>query len=138
MSYHVLPNISFTIRPENINIRLKQKQEKKFYSNPSLRYYLTHIKGLIDENIDEWDNNKKYTNPYEFIHTSIPGIKQSISKINPISRAFFKLIEIYNSFDIFRNNNAITSFHLAEGPGGLIEATTKLRKNAEDTYNGMT
>jgi 23S rRNA U2552 (ribose-2'-O)-methylase RlmE/FtsJ len=32
----------------------------------------------------------------------------------------------------------IKSFHLAEGPGGFIEALAHLRKNSEDTYVGMT
>ena len=30
------------------------------------------------------------------------------------------------------------SFHLAEGPGGFIEATTYLRNNTNDKYYGMT
>ena len=63
----------------------------------------------------------------------------SISKYKPISRAFFKLVEIYNVFNIpnkFEHN--ITTFHLAEGPGGFIEATAKLRNNPYDKYYGMT
>ena len=61
-----------------------------------------------------------------------------ISKIKPISRAFFKLIEIYNDHNIFVSDAPITSFHLAEGPGGFIEATTYIRNNTQDTYYGMT
>ena len=36
------------------------------------------------------------------------------------------------------NYNNINSFHLAEGPGGFIEALCYLRKNPEDRYVGMT
>ena len=32
----------------------------------------------------------------------------------------------------------ITTFHLAEGPGGFIEATSHIRKNTQDSYYGMT
>ena len=52
------------------------------------------IKEQIKLYSKQWDIMKKITNPYEFIHTTIPGQKVSVSKIKPISRAFFKLIEI--------------------------------------------
>jgi 23S rRNA U2552 (ribose-2'-O)-methylase RlmE/FtsJ len=83
---------------------------------------------------------KRITNPYEYIHTPLTNLKYSISKYKPISRAFFKLIEIYNTFNFeceFAHKN-INSFHLAEGPGGFIEAMTYLRKNPKDKYYGMT
>ena len=37
---------------------------------------------------------KKYVNPYEYIHTVVPGCKTSVCKIKPVSRSFFKMIEI--------------------------------------------
>ena len=49
------------------------------------------------------------------------------------------MIEIYNLFsfaDDFSGN--ISTFHLAEGPGGFIEAFTFLRKNTNDNIYGMT
>ena len=57
-----------------------------------------------------------------------------------MSRAFFKLIEICNTFDLFKDitTTPITTFHLAEGPGSFIEAMTYLRFNAKDVYYGMT
>ena len=82
---------------------------------------------------------KKYTNPYEFIHTSIPHNNFSISKLKPISRAFFKLIEIYQTFknySIFLDES-IKTYHLA-GPGGFIEATAYIRNNLNDKYYGIT
>jgi 23S rRNA U2552 (ribose-2'-O)-methylase RlmE/FtsJ len=42
-----------------------------------------------------------------------------------------KLLEKYN-------NCNMKTFHLAEGPGGFIEALTYLRSNNEDQYYGMT
>jgi hypothetical protein len=44
---------------------------------------------------------------------------------------FFKLIDKYGS-------DAISTFHLAEGPGGFIEALTHMRQNKKDKYIGMT
>lgn len=108
----------------------------------SLSSYLYKVKQLIDSNFEEWDNVKKYTNPYEFIHTCIPNLKCSISSIKPLSRSFYKMIELCNTFNFHKLKGPIKSFHLAEGPGGFIEALTYLRKKMpdfhKDNYYGMT
>jgi len=138
MTYFTLPQIEYDIRPSNLKLVCKEitNDKKKVIS---LKKYLNKIKGLIDKHIIHWDNTKKFTNPYEFIHTNIPNTKKSISKIKPISRAFFKLIEIYNTHKLLPHNDIpMKSFHLAEGPGGFIEATTYLRNNKDDNYYGMT
>ena len=134
----MLPQIEYDIRPSNLKLLCKE-QKKSDNKIISLKKYLNKIKGLIDKHISQWDNTKKYTNPYEFIHTNIPNTKNSICKIKPISRAFFKLIEIYNTHHLLPTNDvSIKTFHLAEGPGGFIEATTYLRNNTNDLYYGMT
>ena len=134
----MLPHIQYDIRPSNLKLICKE-QGNNTGKITSLKKYLNKIKGLIDKHISHWDNSKKYTNPYEFIHTNVPNSKNSICKIKPISRAFFKLIEIYNTHHLLPHNDvAIKTFHLAEGPGGFIEATTYLRNNTNDLYYGMT
>ncbi len=65
------------------------------------------VKEQISDNISQWDNIKKFTNPYEYIHTSVPGYKFSVSRLKPLSRSFFKMIEIYNIFklgEMFKKN----------------------------------
>ena len=139
MTYFILPQIEYDIRPSNLKLLCKEITEDNGKLTISLKKYLNKIKGLIDKHISQWDNTKKYTNPYEFIHTNVPNTKNSISKIKPISRAFFKLIEIYNTHHLLPQNDIpLKSFHLAEGPGGFIEATTYLRTNSNDKYYGMT
>ena len=104
----------------------------------SLSYYLSDIKMKINDYEKEWDIFKKHTNPYEYIHTMIPNKKKYVSKCKPLSRSYFKMIEIVHTFrlnDIFDN---IKSFHLAEGPGGFIEALVQQRQNTGDIYVGMT
>jgi 23S rRNA U2552 (ribose-2'-O)-methylase RlmE/FtsJ len=48
------------------------------------------------------------------------------------------MIEIINIFNLQYDSKPINTFHLAEGPGGFIEAVVNLRKNPNDTYIGMT
>ena len=109
----------------------------------SLSFYLCDIKECINLHSREWDIYKKYTNPYEFIHSIIPSKKKCISKYKPLSRSYFKMIEIFDYFflDTYvcnEENVPIKTFHLAEGPGGFLEAIVKRRNNINDTYIGMT
>jgi 23S rRNA U2552 (ribose-2'-O)-methylase RlmE/FtsJ len=137
MTYYILPQIEYTIRDSNLKLVFDEKinQSNNIYS---LQRYLVKIKSLIDKHLNDWDQIKKYTNPYEFIHTVIPGQKFSVSKYKPISRAFFKIMEIYNTHNLLLNTNPINTFHLAEGPGGFIESTAYIRDNNLDKYNGIT
>jgi 23S rRNA U2552 (ribose-2'-O)-methylase RlmE/FtsJ len=103
----------------------------------SLSYYLYNIKEKITTKEKQWDIYKKYTNPYEYIHTVVPLKKKPVSKYKPLSRSYFKMIEIMNTFHM-NYREPIRSFHLAEGPGGFIEALVKIRNCKEDIYIGMT
>jgi len=123
----------------------------------SLAHYLADIKDKINDYTKEWDVYKKYTNPYEYIHSVIPNKKKSVSKHKPLSRSYFKLIEIVRTFKLNdwmvpvnvsgdspiqymmkSPRTPIRTFHLAEGPGGFIEAMIDMRQNPKDIYVGMT
>jgi 23S rRNA U2552 (ribose-2'-O)-methylase RlmE/FtsJ len=108
------------------------------YISNSLFDFLSRFKEQIELSAEAWDTIKKYTNPYEFIHTIIPGSKLSVSKMKPLSRSFYKMIELWKMFKLSDSRESIQTFHLAEGPGGFIEATSFLRKNMNDKYYGMT
>ena len=141
MSYFKIPsNLNININENTYKLILKEKdsEETNQVCSYNLSNYLKSTKKKIDKVYKYWDQMKIYTNPYEFIHTNIPNNNISISKYKPISRAFYKLLEIYNMFHIVDYKNPIKTFHLAEGPGGFIEATMFLRKNKKDTYYGMT
>ena len=136
-NYFLLPKINNDINCNDIKLKFQIEPINKI--SLTLKHYLNNIKLQINNN-DKWDFVKKYTNAYEFIDTNIPNSNQSISKYKPLSRSFYKMIEIVNLlniFDDFKNNN-INTFHLAEGPGGFIEATNYLRNNKSDKYYGMT
>ena len=76
------------------------------------------LKNKIDDYVDVWEKIKKISNPYELIYINY---KDGISNVFPISRSFFKMIELLNKYELLEigyNNIAC----LAEGPGGFIEA----------------
>lgn len=134
MTYYLIPKTNQTVYKHLECI------EKKTLNTPAISYSLSHylyeIKKKIEEKGTDWDVYKKYTNPYEFVHSNVPNKKKSISKYKPLSRSYFKMLEILNVFK-FSFGNKIRTFHLAEGPGGFIEAILNYRKNAEDFYIGM-
>lgn len=104
----------------------------------SLSKYLNDIKHRINDKEHDWDIVKRYTNPCEYIHSLIPGKKKSIAKKKPLSRSYFKMIELVNFFKLLEENvSCLKSFHLAEGPGGFIEALVDIRNNKNDKYIGM-
>ena len=135
MSFFLLPEIYDLINTINIEIQIGNND---IIISKSLSNYLNIMKTQID-NYSVWDIYKKYTNSYEYIHSIIPHTKSSVCKLKPLSRSFYKLVEIYNLLDILDNvDTPIKSFHLAEGPGGFIEAIQYLRSNDYDIYYGMT
>ena len=140
MTYFKIPTNKYaTLTQKSLKVKFDLKNIKQ--NNIccfSLNKYLNSSKKKIDEVLPLWDNIKIYTNPYEFVHTNVPNYSTSVCKYKPISRAFFKLLEMYNLFGICDFNTNINTFHLAEGPGGFLEATMYTRKNKNDNYYGIT
>lgn len=188
MIFYTLPSSPSNIF-KNIQITTCQKMPPVFISH-SICNYLYDIKCKITSREKSWDVYKKYTNPYEYIHTVVPQRKKSVSKYKPISRSYFKMVEMIAEFKldessislkmpvdnfagclwfaddspsnppslenhsipplIFRSgidhsskfpkktSNPMRTFHLAEGPGGFIEAICNKRNNLLDEYYGMT
>jgi 23S rRNA U2552 (ribose-2'-O)-methylase RlmE/FtsJ len=73
-----------------------------------------------------WDLAKRITNPYELISTfsSRLQLPKSICCLRPLSRSFFKMIEILHHLQFFDRHKEVKlkSLHVCEGPGGFIEA----------------
>jgi 23S rRNA U2552 (ribose-2'-O)-methylase RlmE/FtsJ len=139
MSSYLLPAITY-IPDLDKHIIPAVSNNNKIIINRTLHKYLSILKLKIDECEVAWDKFKKYTNPYEFIHSIIPNTRQSICTYKPLSRSFFKMIEMTHMLNILNDlpRDKCKSFHLAEGPGGFIEALVFLRKNRNDEYYGMT
>jgi len=129
---------SQAVSNEYANATDTQERRDGVYVSSSVYSHLCDIKAQIEKYQDAWDNIKKFTNPYEYIHTNISGNKTNISKLRPLSRSFYKMIEIMKNHTILSTLNDtivtkpdtkmnINTFHLAEGPGGFIEAISYLR-----------
>ncbi len=137
MTYNILSNTINILTPHDICI--KTDISNGIFISKTLHNYITELKKQIDDYNNDWDNIKRYINPYEFIHTKIPGEKFAICKYIPISRSFFKLIEIYHCFSIYKfiNSTKPKSLHLAEAPGGFIEASLFYSKIYKIDYQIM-
>ena len=144
MTYFLLPQIkAYNLKTNNLSSSIfslfSEEDIHQNIINKTLHKYLSSIKTQIDNCSMEWDKYKKYSNQYEYIHTLIPNSKQSICILKPLSRSFYKMIEICNLLNIMPTlPPACNSFHLAEGPGGFIEALVHLRNQPNDNYYGMT
>tara|TARA_B110000090_G_C13382238_1_gene446282 strand:- start:1577 stop:2767 length:1191 start_codon:yes stop_codon:yes gene_type:complete len=136
MTYYLLPKTNYIIHHHLDCISSNHSPQPQI--SFSLSRYLYEIKEKLQEKQHDWDVYKKYTNPYEYVHGLVPHKKKSISKYKPLSRSYFKMIELLHTFNIQYDSNKINTFHLAEGPGGFIEAIANLRKNPNDQYIGIT
>lgn len=144
MTGYIINDFIFSINEEVVSPSYDETFTSEFLINISLKEYLTNIKAEIDNVQGKWDIIKKVTNKYEYINSCLAiegskGVNTSVCAYKPISRSYFKMIEILNNFDFkFMRLCNIKTFHLAEGPGGFIEAISKKRQNKNDLYYGMT
>lgn len=98
---------------------------------------INRVKNRINEfDHFEWEDLKKLTNPYEYIYAfnnrKNSNYSRSVTTLRPLSRSFFKMIEIIYEFihELYdtESHDMINTLHIAEGPGGFIEASRYIRK----------
>lgn len=92
---------------------------------------LNRLREKIDEyekdDSGKWEYYKKIINPYELIFTQkkYSNFPESVCILHPLSRSYFKMIEmlyIVDFFELFQKEDRYCSAHVCEGPGGFIEA----------------
>ena len=110
-----------------------------FIKNNELLNSLHKTKCKIDDcNLKKWELAKKFHNDFEYIYTS-SNTQKNICKVLPISRSYFKLLEIIYEFNLFSENKSFSC--IAEGPGGFIQCIhdvfNKKQLNIND-INGIT
>lgn len=153
--YDIIP-----LEIEIVNVELDDNGFADILSiNLEYTHKLNRAKNKINNvNNIKWDEVKKVTNPYEYIYSynstkfqsQIQSQSQnhdvysnnSVSLIKCLSRSFYKMIEIIHEFCPNIKNkdiNQLITVHIAEGPGGFIEAVRYIRKGFIDDYAfGMT
>ena len=99
MTGYIINDFIFSINENDISLCYDEEFTGDFLINISLREYLTNIKAEIDNVQGKWDIIKKVTNKYEYINScvSVEGLKganTSVCAHKPISRSYFKMIEI--------------------------------------------
>lgn len=129
-SYKIKVPISdkYYLNISNNEINKCETKYINFYENKILNVYKNKIDKYEDNKC--WDNNKKFSNDYELIHVSNfkNKINSSIAYYIPLSRSYFKLWEIISDFNLLNYNYNIKTAHIAEGPGGFVEAVVNYRK----------
>ncbi len=137
MIFYKLPNIHNELY---LKIKVHESEKKpEIYLSHSMSHYMRELKRSVNKHNDDWDVYKKYTNPYEYINTIPINKNKCVAKYKPLSRSYYKMIEIIDEFNLCSyDSEIINTFHLAEGPGGFIEAFCNKRHNINDIYVGMT
>lgn len=73
-----------------------------------------------------WEYYKKIVNPFEIVYTQkkYHNFPESICFLKPLSRSYFKMIEMLDLLQFFEMfpQETIRTAHVCEGPGGFIEA----------------
>ncbi len=114
-------------RVQELSLKIKEGNRKDNVSFLLPKNNLEETKNkLSDINQNTWVKTRKMINAYEF-----PFNPQKL-KTKPISRAFFKILEIIKDNDIDITKNTL---HLAEAPGGFIEGLIycKNKQNIRNT-----
>ena len=138
----IITNINLKIDYKNI-ILLSDDQIDNYIIFKKKSDEIMELKNKLSMIKVEWDNVKKITNPYELIHiTNIKKYNNSIALKEPVSRSYFKMIEILNKYKLLKKNNnynnKINVLCLAEGPGGFIESILEYMGDEIGIINGFT
>tara|TARA_Y100000389_G_C17451652_1_gene515281 strand:- start:276 stop:1355 length:1080 start_codon:yes stop_codon:yes gene_type:complete len=119
--------------------KFKGQYDKQIYNeiyskNCLLLEDLKRNKNKID-NQKNWDIAKKYANRYEFIFSFN---NDGVANVVPISRSYFKLIEILNDNKVLFNDFVIKAACICEGPGGFIQAINDVYRNKLEPVDCIT
>jgi hypothetical protein len=136
MSYYILPknNSIIDIEPQF------QSNFLKPYTCFSLYYFYNNFKKENNILLESsgYEDIIKMIHPYEFIFSTIPGTKISISKIPLVTSVFYDFLEIVytlNVFEMFQNKN-IYSIHISPNYSSSIECMEILREEKIDFHTG--
>ena len=139
MNYYIIPKNNF-----NIKLRLQLTNDKiEPCISYSLNCYTTDIYNQLlklQESSSGADNTSieyitKIVNPFEFIHSNVPGSLISVSKVKADSIIFFELMELFEVFninEILSLKHKINVCHLTHNYKSTNYLLNMLREENED------
>jgi hypothetical protein len=139
MNYYIIPKNNFNIE---INLQLTCEKIKPCLSY-SLFFYLNDIYTQLFKLEDSTNGSgeitieyvNKIVNPFEFIHTNVPGSIISVSKVKPDANIFFELMEIFQLFnvnEILSLKHKINIAHLTPNHSSTNYLLNMLREDNDD------
>ena len=147
MNYYIIPKNNFNIK---LNLLIKNEQIIPFVSY-SLIHFLNEIYSQL-LGIESFNQNEttleyinKIVNPFEFIHSNVPGSFLSVSKVKPTSNIFFELMEVFqvcNIIEMLSLKKQINIAHITKNNSStnylmdmLREYNTDIILNEDFDYN---
>jgi len=143
IDYQLSKNIEHPLSSLGFQHYLHQSKDKmemvEHFKGKKKVYYIMH---KFDRYIDNYDNDIGGASK-SYFNIKSPNVT---AKPNILSRAFYKLWELFFMFDLVQlNKKGFTSAHLAEGPGSFIQATmfyrdmfSKKNISKNDKYHAIT
>ena len=117
-----------TVLSEEFQLESNTIQHEPTVEESHLHMYRNRIYDYEQQltNGKNWEYYKKIVNPYELVYTQrkYENFPDSICFLKPLSRSYFKMIEMLDLLDFFQRfpEEPIRTAHVCEGPGGFIEA----------------
>ena len=100
MNYYIIPKNNFNIK---LSLQLTKDKIEPCISY-SLNCYTTDIYNQLLKLQESYSTDLEYitkiVNPFEFIHSNVPGSLISVSKVKADSIIFFELMELFEVFNI--------------------------------------
>lgn len=140
MNYYIIPKNNFNIR---LNVQLTNNKIEPYISY-SLIFYINDIYNQLFKIQENYNDEKeditidyvnKIVNPFEFIHSNVPGSKISVSKVKPDSIIFYELMELFQVFninDVLSLKPKINIAHLTNNYTSTNYLLNMLREDNED------
>ena len=139
MNYYIIPKNNFNIK---LSLQLTNDKIEPCISY-SLNSYTTDICNQLlklQESSSGADNTSieyitKIVNPFEFIHSNVPGSLISVSKVKADSIIFFELMELFEVFninEILSLKHKINVCHLTHNYNSTNYLLNMLREENED------
>jgi 23S rRNA U2552 (ribose-2'-O)-methylase RlmE/FtsJ len=124
-----------------IHTSLKKVLFKEYESNIPEIIFKKRDEITVFETEHKWELAKKLANPYEMVYTQEEKFPYpNISLVKPLSRSYFKMVEMLytsNFLNELIKDKHIRSAHIAEGPGGFMQAIIDIAEKEHKTVKKM-